>query len=77
VDYAERVREELKVRCIRLRTKAAYFPLPRAGDRESEAPTACWWCLETSEALGPDGSTARPGDCDGPGRSCYQPPVRL
>jgi hypothetical protein len=77
VDYAHRVREELRVRCVSLRTKAAYFPLPRPGDHENEAPTACWWCLRTGEALGPDGSTARPVDCDAPGRVCYQPPVRV
>lgn len=77
MDYPERVRAELKVRCVWLRTKAAYFPLPQAGDHENTVPTACWWCLQTREPLGPDGSTAGPGDCDAPGRACYVPPVRL
>ncbi len=77
MDYPARLREVLKVRCLRLRTKAAYTNFPQAGDHENPFPTATWWCEKTGEPLGADGSTACPGDCDRPGRSCYEPPVRL
>lgn len=78
MDWAARVREELTVRCTWLRTKKAYFPLPQANDVPSPAPTACWWCARTTEALGPDGSIADPRGCDGAApRACYVPPVRL
>jgi hypothetical protein len=78
MDYAERVRAELKVRCVWLKTKAAYFPLPVAGDVENPFPTGCWWCQKTGEGLGPDGSFADPRGCDAATtRACYTPPVRL
>ncbi len=75
-DYAARVRRELKNRCVHLRTKAAAFPLPQPGDEANPYPTAIWWCDKTCEALGADGSAACPGDCDGPGRRCYEAPRR-
>jgi hypothetical protein len=77
MDYAQRVRQDLSVRCVWLRTKKSYFPLPQAGDEANPVPTACWWCLKTNEALGPDGSSSGPGVCDTPGRACYAGPVRL
>ena len=69
--YAARVRQELRTRCVHLRTKAAFFPIP--GENESPNPfaTAIWWCGRTCEALGPDGSAAHPTGCDAPGRRCY------
>jgi hypothetical protein len=77
MDHAQRVRDELRVRCVWLRTKKAYFPLPQAGDVESPAPTACWWCLKTLEPLGPDGSTSDPAACATDARRCYEGPVVL
>ncbi len=77
MDYAQRVREELQVRCVWLRTKKSYFPLPQAGETANDVPTACWWCLKTNEALGPDGSVAGPVACDTGGRACFEGPVRL
>ena len=74
-DYAARVRAELKTRCVHLRTKAAFFPLPQAGDEANPVPTAIWWCGRTCAALGADGSSAHPVDCDRPGRACYEPPL--
>ena len=75
-DYAARVRSELKSRCVHLKTKAAFFPLPGAADEPNPYATAVWWCGRTCEALGPDGSAAHHGDCDAPGRRCYASPAR-
>lgn len=77
MDYAQKVRDVLKVRCVWLRTKAGYLSLPDPGTPENPFATATWWCLKTGEALGPTGATACPGDCDGPGRTCYEAPTRL
>ena len=73
-DYARRLREVLEVRCVHLRTKAAYLPFPQQADLENPFDTAVWWCSRTCRALGPDGSTAAPGSCDLPGRECYEAP---
>ena len=73
-DYAARVRAELKTRCVHLRTKTAFMPLPQKGDEENPSSTPIWWCGRTCEALGPDGSAAHPSQCDAPGRRCYAPP---
>ena len=75
-EYAARVRAELKVRCVHLRTKAAFFPLPQDGDEANPYTTAVWWCGKTCAALGSDGSAAHPSNCDAPGRTCYQSPAR-
>ncbi len=75
MSYARRLRETLKVRCVHLCTKSVILPLPAEGDLENPFDTAIWWCERTAEALGPDGDTACPGDCDGPGLRCYEPPV--
>ena len=77
MDYPTRLRELLKVRCVWLRTKAQFTNFPGPSDTENPYSTACWWCFRTGEALGADGSTSGPGDCDRPGRSCYEPPKRL
>jgi hypothetical protein len=77
MDYAKRVRQALRTRCVHLRTKAAFFPLPQPGDEENPFDTAVWWCERTCASLGEDGSTAHPSLCDVPGRSCYVPPPRL
>ena len=76
MDALERIREVMRVRCAWLRTKATYLNLPDAGQEENPISTAIWWCNRNGEALGPDGHTAGPGDCDRPGRPCYEPPVR-
>ncbi len=73
--YARHVRAVLRSRCVNLCTKAGYFPLPDEDALENVYDTAIWWCATTAEALGPDGSTAMPGSCDQPGRSCYEPPM--
>ena len=73
-EYAARVRAELKTRCIHLRTKAAFFPLPQEGDEANPYATAIWWCGKTFAALGSDGSAAHPSSCDAPGRGCYERP---
>jgi hypothetical protein len=75
--YTRRVEQQLRVRCLHLRTKEAFTGLPSAHEREFEADGPVWWCDRTGEALGPDGSQACTDDCHGPGRSCYEPPVRL
>ena len=75
MDYRTRVRKALKVRCLHLRTKASYFPLPDPGEEENPADTAIWWCARSLDALGPDDGTAGPDHCDDAGRSCYEPPV--
>lgn len=74
-DYAERLRQVLKVRCLHLCTKTRTYPLPVPGDVEDPVDTAIWWCGRTGEALGPHDDTAMPGSCDGPGLACYDPPV--
>ena len=76
MDAAESLREVLRVRCVWLRTKAAYLNFPDPGQSENPISTAIFWCNRNGEALGPDGHTACAGDCDRPGRSCYEPPVR-
>ena len=73
MDYRTRLRAILKVRCAHLCTKEAVMPLPDPGDPENPYDTAVWWCARTTETLGPDGSAARPGECDAPGRTCYEP----
>jgi hypothetical protein len=77
MDYAQKIREERRTRCVSLRTKAMYLNEPQSGDPEPEFSSPCWWCLRTGDAMGPDQATAGPGFCDRPGRSCYQPPVSL
>ena len=72
-----RLKSLLRVRCVWLRTKAQFTNVPQAGDHVNPYDTACWWCFRTGETLGLDGSTAEPGSCDAPGRSCYDPPAAL
>lgn len=74
MSYARELREILRTRCVHLCTKAAVFPLPDSDEEENPYDTAIWWCGVTTEALGPDGSTAMDGACDRPGRSCYEAP---
>ena len=74
MDYVQRLRRVLAVRCVHLRTKAGYMALPARGEEENPYPTAVWWCGRTLEALGPEGHPAEPGACDGPGRPCYRAP---
>ena len=74
-EYAERIRQELKTRCLHLHTKAAFMPLPQDDDEGNPYPTAIWWCGRTCQALGPDGSAAVRDACHRPGRSCYAGPT--
>jgi len=73
MNYRSRLRQILKVRCVHLSTKEAVQPLPDPDEVENVHDTAVFWCARTTEALGPDGSSAEPGICDGPGRACYEP----
>lgn len=73
-DYAARVRAELRTRCVHLRTKQSFMPLPQPGDEANPHATAIWWCDLTCAALGADGSAAHPRHCDAPGRACYVAP---
>ena len=75
--YADQVRRQLQTRCIRLMTKEAFIGIPSEHEQAFEGDEAIFWCDETGEALGPDGSTACEADCHGPGRSCYQAPERF
>ncbi len=80
MDYAERIREESRVRCVWLRTKAMYCNRPQPGEPEPAQSFAAWWCLKSGEELGPDGAAACPGGCDAPGgisRRCYEGPPRI
>lgn len=76
-EYTRAVQSELRVRCIHLLTKQAFLALPAESEREFEADEPIWWCDRTGEALGPDGSEACRQHCHGPGRACYEGPVRL
>ena len=75
--YAERVREQLRTRCIHLLTKEAFVGLPSEHEQEFAFDGAIWWCDRTGEPIGPDGALADAdgchGDCD---RPCYVPPNR-
>jgi hypothetical protein len=72
MNYRSQLRALLTVRCRHLCTKAAVQPLPDPDEVESVHDTAIFWCARTTESLGPDGSSAEPGDCDAPGRTCYE-----
>ena len=73
MNYRSRLRQLLKVHCRHLCTKSAVHPLPGPDEEENVHDTAAFWCELTTEALGPDGSSAEPGLCDAPGRDCYEP----
>lgn len=77
MDLPTRIREEQRVRCQWLRTKAMALPMPPDGTPINPFSTACWSCLKTGEALGPDARQADEGVCDAPGRTCYEGPVRI
>lgn len=74
--YRRKVQDALKVRCVHLKTKRAWLGLPDEADVENPIDTAVWWCERTCEPLGPDGESAVPEACEGPGRGCYVPPTR-
>ena len=75
-DYAKRVLEALKTRCVFLKTKEAFLGLPSHGREEGRYDTTIWWCERTCEPLGPDGAAAVPATCERPGRACYEAPRR-
>lgn len=74
--YRRKVMDALKVRCVHLKTKRAWLGLPEEDDVENPIDTAVWYCEQTCEPLGPDDESAVPEACEGPGRPCYEPPVR-
>lgn len=75
--YAERVRQQLRVRCVNLLTKEAYTGEPAPHETEFDADGPIWWCDQTGAALGPDGATADEAGCHGAcPRSCYVLPTR-
>ena len=76
MSYRRRVEDALKVRCVHLKTKAAFLGLPDEDDVENDLDTAIWWCEETCEGLGPDGSSAEPSACDPRRRDGTAPPPR-
>jgi hypothetical protein len=76
MDSLEKILSERRTRCVWLRTKAMYLNLPDPGTPEMDLSTACWWCLRTADAFGPDGHAADPATCGSAGRSCHEgPPV--
>ena len=74
--YRQRVKRELTVRCIHLRTKESFIGLPAEHERGFEGDEPIWWCDVTIEPLGPDGSVTCQDRCHAPGRRCYEPPNR-
>ncbi|MDJ0521467.1 MAG: hypothetical protein QNJ90_05270 [Planctomycetota bacterium] len=76
-EYRRKVLDELRVRCIHLTTKEQFVGLPEDHEQEFPADEPIWWCAQTSEPLGPDGSEACRENCQKPGRTCYEGPVRL
>ncbi|MDJ0973511.1 MAG: hypothetical protein QNJ98_03560 [Planctomycetota bacterium] len=74
--YRQQVEDQLRTRCIHLRTKEAFVGLPSEHEEAFPADAAIWWCDETGEPLGPDGHAADEG-CHGPcDRPCFQAPIR-
>jgi len=60
--------------CRHLRTKASYVPALQSDDYlEASHPTAQYWCLKTTEGLGPDRRLVCPEECKPP-RVCFEPP---
>ncbi len=60
--------------CEFLRTKSQYSePEEMRAGRGYVRPdaTACYWCLRTHAAHGPDDAPTTPARCQ-PGRACYQ-----
>ena len=76
-EYTREVEHDLRRRCLHLLTKEAFAGLPSQHEEAFAADEPIWWCDRTGEALGPDGSAACQRDCHGPGRTCYEAPVRL
>jgi hypothetical protein len=68
-DYARRVLDEIKTRCVFLKTKEAFLGLPSHGREEGRYDTTIWWCERTCEPLGP-------AACGQAGRACYEAPRR-
>ena len=76
-EYARRLLDELRVRCIHLTTKEQFVGFPEDHEQDVPADDPVFWCARTSEALGPDGSEACHEHCHAPGRTCYEGPVQL
>ena len=57
--------------CKHLRSKDLYLNLPfHPSGMESSEGAPCW-CMQTQQALGPDGALVNRTDCM-PGRACYE-----
>ena len=76
-EYTRRVREELQTRCVHLYTKEGFLGLPEEHEQEFEADGPVWWCDQTGNGLGPDGSIACQEACCRFGRACYEPPASI
>lgn len=76
MSYADDVRAALRTRCVHLCTKEQFIGIPSEHEQAFEADEPIFWCDKTSEPLGPDGASACGNACGGPGRPCYEPPVR-
>ncbi len=76
-DYMREVQGELRTRCIHLLTKEAFLGIPSEHEERITGDEPIWWCDKTTEPLGPDGSEACRAHCHGPGRACYEAPIRL
>jgi hypothetical protein len=61
--------------CRLLRTKTSFGTMQPGGPdwRRGDSTTAVYWCLETMETSGVDGSFAHAHRCR-EGRSCFQSP---
>lgn len=71
-------KRSLPVVCRLLRTKTGFGSMqPGAPDwRSGDSTTAVYWCLQTMETAGMDGSYAHPHACC-EGRSCFVRPEAL
>lgn len=76
-EYTRKVHEALRTRCVHLFTKEMFCGVPEAHEEAFEADGAIFWCDQTGEGLGPDGSEVCEERCAQAGRACYEPPVRL
>jgi hypothetical protein len=62
--------------CRYLNNKAFALPLPMEEEGEPRPFATPFWCLETHDAVGPDGGEVSDRSC-GPDRPCFRPEVEL
>jgi hypothetical protein len=65
----EQVQTASMCRC--LRSKEMYIHVDEPDWDMSSGTSGIFWCIHTQNALGPDGQTAEPANCQ-PGRTCYE-----